>query len=166
MSLAKRLMVMVSVAAVLSGARAMAAVDAYMLIQGASTGAFRGSSEKIELLSVKQESNSTSDSATGMASGKRQHADITITKKMDVSSAKLAQVMKSNEVLHTVTIVFAGGSTAGRPKAAERIVLGDAMITSVQMTNGAETLRLNYRTIEVTYANGGKTAADDWEVPR
>jgi type VI protein secretion system component Hcp len=73
--------------------------------------------------------------------------------------------MSTGENLRTVTIVFETTS-GGTAKAAQKIVLNDAMIISIQNTGATETIKLTYRQIEVTYTNGGKTATDDWETPK
>ena len=172
MGLTRRMMVWCGVVALLPGVTAMAAVNAYMTIEGTAQGAITGNSSRtaapagaIELTSVVQESTAPRDAATGAASGKRQHSVITITKKIDMASPKLARAMSTGENLRTVTIVFETTS-GGTAKAAQKIVLNDAMITSIQNAGATETIKLTYRQIEVTYTNGGKTATDDWETPK
>jgi type VI protein secretion system component Hcp len=66
--------------------------------------------------------------------------------------------------MKTVTINFQGGS--GDAKAAQKIVLTNAVILSVRKAGGNnEQITFDYQTIEVTYAKGGKTATDDWLSP-
>jgi type VI secretion system secreted protein Hcp len=174
MGLTRRLVLLCGVVVSLSGVTAMAAVNAYMTIEGSTQGAIAGNSSRtaapagaIELTSVVQESTAPRDAATGAASGKRQHSAIIITKKIDMASPKLVRAMNTGENLRTVTIVFEGaGGGAGKEKVAQKITLNDAMITSVQNTGTTETIKLTYRQIEVTYVSGGKSATDDWESPK
>src|ERR1035438_4913866 len=87
---------------------AMAAYNVYLTIQGSKQGKIKGEAEKIPLTGVTHDVAMTSDRATGMTSGKRQHGSITVTKTVDSASPKLLQAMKTNEVLSNVTIEFQG----------------------------------------------------------
>ena len=40
------------------------------------------------------------------------------------------------------------------------------MVTGIQMVGKTEQITLDYEKIEVTYTNGSKSAADDWESPK
>jgi type VI secretion system secreted protein Hcp len=153
------------VSALLPAAQAMAAVNAYMTITGSKQGAIKGAATPagapagaIQLTSVVREAPVT----TGMASGKRQHSPITITKEVDSASPKLFQASASNEVLSQVVIAFQG---SGAGDAAQKIVLTNATILSIRKAGKTEQITLDYQVIEVTYAKGGKTAMDDWSVP-
>ena len=141
-----------------TAAPALGAVDAYMTF-----GTGKGET-KVHVTSVSQQIAAPRDMSTGMASGKRMHKPITITKEVDRASPMLMRTMQSNGVLPQVTIEFAGG--AGTGKAAQKIVLTNAMVSSIKTTGATETLTLTYEQIEVTYAGGGKTAMDDWESPK
>ena len=145
--------------ALLAAVPAMAAVDAYMTVRGAKQGPIKGdmASGSIQIISVVR------DAATGMSTGKRMHSTITITKKVDVASPKLATALNSHETLSQVTITFLGAS--GDAKTAQKIVLTNATIVSVRYAGSNELITLDYQTIEVTYAKGGKTATDDWSTP-
>lgn len=147
--------------ALLSAIPAMAAVDAYMTINGSKQGQLKGEamSEKITLTSVSH----NSAMATGLASGKRQHGEIVITKEMDASSPKLMQAMNTHEPLNDVTIVF---RNTGAGKAVQTLNLKDAFISSVQVSGRTERITVQYATIMVTWTDGGKTATDDWESPK
>jgi type VI secretion system secreted protein Hcp len=156
----RRLFVLCSViTALLAAVPAMAAVDAYMTVRGAKQGPIKGGmpSGTIQLISVVR------DTATGMSTGKRMHSTITVTKKVDVASPKLAAAQVSNEILKTVEIVFIGGS--GDAKTAEKIVLTNATIVSLRYSGEDAVITFDYQAIEVTYAKGGKTATDDWSAP-
>ena len=152
--------------ALLSAVQAMAAVDAYIIFKSAKQGPVKGEAlnERIPLVSVERTSAMAREASSGMATGRRQHSDITITKKIDMASPKLAQAASTNETFSEVEIGFPGGS--GDAKSAQKIILTDAVILSVRKAGGNEQITLSYRAIEVTYANGGKTMADDWSTPK
>jgi type VI secretion system secreted protein Hcp len=157
---AGRLVVLcVLLSALLPAAPAMAAVDAFMTVTGAKQGPIKGeaASGSIQLVSVAR------DAASGMATGKRMHSTITITKNVDAASPKLYAASSTHEPLSNVTITFVGGS--GGEKVAQRITLTNATILSARKHGQEEVFTLDYQSIEVTYTHGGKTASDDWEVP-
>jgi type VI secretion system secreted protein Hcp len=145
--------------ALLAAVPAMAAVDAYMTVKGAKQGPIKGDAPagNIQVISVVR------DTPTGMSSGQRMHSTITITKKVDVASPKLATALNSHETLSEVTITFL--RSAGDAKTAQKIVLTNATIVSVRYSGSDELITLDYQSIEVTYTKGGKTATDDWSTP-
>ena len=160
---AGRLLVLCGVA-MLPGLQAVAAMNVYLTIKG-SPSKMKGelsrasSSERIRLISVARETSS------GMATGKRMHKPITITKEVDASSPMLRQAQAKGDTLGDVVIEFEGAS-AGSAKAAQKIVLTNAMVTGIQMVGKTEQITLDYQTIEVTAVNGNKSAMDDWESPK
>jgi type VI secretion system secreted protein Hcp len=149
------------VCALLAAVPAMAAVDAFMTVEGARQGRIKGNgmSEQIHLVSVARDT----PMATRMPTGRRMHSTITITKEIDAASPKFATALATNETLKMVTITFQGGS--GGAKTAQRIVLTNATILSVRKHGDEEVITLDYQAIEVTWVNGGKTMADDWNAP-
>jgi type VI protein secretion system component Hcp len=156
---AGRLLVLCGViCALLPAVPAMAAVNAYMTVKGVKQGSIKGDamSENIPLVSVVR------DTATGMSAGKRTHSTITVTKKLDKTSPNLATAASSAEML-SVVITFEGGS--GDTKTAQRIVLTNAIVSSIRRSGENEQITFDYQAIEVTYAKGGKTAKDDWNAP-
>jgi len=157
---AGRLLVLCGViCALLPAVPAMAAVNAYMTVKGVKQGSIKGDamSENIPLVSVVR------DTATGMSAGKRTHSTITVTKKLDKASPELSMAASSGETLSQVVITFEGGS--GDVKTAQRILLTNAIISSIRRSGSTEQITLDYQAIEVTYAKGGKTATDDWNAP-
>lgn|GEM_PF-2044063 len=160
-----RYLVLCGVMTLLPGLQAFAAVNAYIVFENTAQGKMKGdpsrasSPERIRLISVARESSS------GMALGKRMHRPITITKEVDAVSPMLKQALATGSVLGDVVIVYEGAG-AGTDKAAQKIVLKNAMVTAINMTGKAEQISLDYQTIEVTYTNGGKSAADDWVSPK
>jgi type VI secretion system secreted protein Hcp len=157
-----RAVICVLAGAMLSAAPALAAVNAYMTINGAKQGQLKGEgmSERIAVTSVSHDVRM----ATGAAAGRRQHGEITIRREVDSASPKLMQAMNTHELLNDVAIVFSA-SGAGGGKAAQTIRLKDAMITSVRVSGRTETITMEYGTVFVTWTDGGKTATDDWETP-
>jgi type VI protein secretion system component Hcp len=156
---AGRLLVLCGViCALLPAVPAMAAVNAHMTVKGVKQGSIKGDamSENIPLVSVVR------DTATGMSAGKRTHSTITVTKKLDKTSPNLATAASSAEML-SVVITFEGGS--GDTKTAQRIVLTNAIVSSIRRSGENEQITFDYQAIEVTYAKGGKTAKDDWNAP-
>jgi type VI secretion system secreted protein Hcp len=105
------------------------------------------------------------DPASGLATGKRQHKPLAITKEIDAATPLLLQAEFSNETLTQVLIglVHPGGSSAYLT-----IKLTNAQIRSVhQFTEGGKTyeeVSFTYQKIETTFV-GGATAEDDWEAP-
>jgi type VI secretion system secreted protein Hcp len=135
-----------------------AQVDMFVTIDGIKGEAPAGA---IHLTSVVHQM----DAASGMATGKRQHNAITITKEVDSASPSLFKASASHQVLRNVAITFQGNG-AGAGKVAQRIVLTNATIASIRKVGNTEQITLDYQTSEVTWTDGGKTMADDWSVPR
>jgi len=148
--------------ALLPAVQARAAVDAFMTVKGVKEGPIKSDamSENIPLVNVIR----NTPVATGMAAGKRMHSTITVTKKIDAASPKLARVASSNEALTEVAITFESNSRD--VKAAQKIVLTNATIVSIRRSGSNEQITFDYQTIEVTYAKGGKTMIDDWNTPK
>jgi type VI secretion system Hcp family effector len=156
-----------AVSALLPSVTAFAAVDAYLTIEGTRQGKFKGEvsragapADSIRILSVARES-----APSGLATGRRSHAVITIVREVDAASPKFAQALATNEVLKQVVITFQT-SGAGAGKDAQQIELTNATIAGIRRSGNTETITLDYPTIAVTYAKGGKAATDDWSVPR
>ena len=149
------------ISALLAAVPAMAAVNAYMTVKGVKQGSIKGDamSENIPLVSVVRDTAK----ATGMPAGKRTHSTITVTKKLDKASPELSMAASSGETLSQVVITFEGGS--GDVKTAQRILLTNAIISSIRRSGSTEQITLDYQAIEVTYAKGGKTATGDWNAP-
>ena len=147
------------VSALLSAVPTMAAVNAYMTVKGAKQGSIKGDamSDSIKLISVVR------DTPTGMSTGRRTHATITIVREVDAASPKFATALSTNETLSEVVITFEGAT--GGAKTAQKIVLTNATILSIRKAGRNEQITLDYQTIDVTRTDGGKSATDDWESP-
>ncbi len=149
------------VSALLAAVPAMAEVNAYMTVKGEKQGLIKSDygKDRIQLINVVR----NAPMGSGMPANKWMHPTITVTKKVDISSPKLAAAASSHETLSEVVITFEGRS--GDAKAAQKIVLTNATISNIHWWGGNEEVTFEYQNIEVTYANGGKTATDDWNAP-
>lgn len=158
----RRVVTCVLASAMLSAVPAMAAFDAYMTITGTKQGKFKGEamSERLSFTSVSHDVSM----ASGMATGRRQHGSITITREVDQASPMLMRAMNTHEPLSDVTIVFQTPGGAAR-KAVHTITLTNGTITAVRVSGHTETITIQYDTVLVTWTDGGKTASDDWEAP-
>ena len=152
-----------AIAVLLAAAPAMAAVNAYMTVKGEKQGNIIDAnvSDRIPLINVVRDA----PLGSGMREGRQMHSTITVTKKIDMASPKLATAKTSGERLSRVVITFEGGKSED-PKAAEKIVLTNATIANIRWVNGNEEITFDYENIEVTYAKGGKSTTDDWEAPK
>ncbi len=149
------------VSALLAAVPAMAEVNAYMTVKGDKQGLIKSESgtDRIQLINVVR----NFPMGSGMPANPGMHSTITVTKKVDMASSKLAAAASSHETLSEVVITFEGHSDDA--KAAQKIVLTNATISNIHWWGGNEEVTFEYQNIEVTYANGGKTATDDWNAP-
>jgi type VI secretion system secreted protein Hcp len=152
----------------------------YVSIEGQKQGKFRGSVNggkpgRIAGIRFSAETTSPRDAATGMASGKRQHKPITITKEWDASSPQLFRAIVTNEVLKTILFEFVRTDPGGKEHVHYTIKLTNAAVADVRSyldltdTSGdpydgheLEDVAFTFQTIEVADQDGKTTAADDW----
>jgi len=121
--------------------------------------------ESVSLTSVGVESSR--DSRTGKASGKRQHAPIKITKEVDAASPRLERMAIGNEVLKLVVLEFTR-SDAGKQQVYRTVKLVNARVAGIQKTRTPggnsskeiEEISLIYQEIQETNNNGGIKASD------
>jgi type VI secretion system secreted protein Hcp len=120
------------------------------------------------------------DASSGLASGKRQHKPIVITKETDSSSPLLFQHCASGQVIPKIKIEFlsaTGGAGTHRfatleltNAVLERHLRGKilpSVIKNPTVRKGGgeeiEEIEFTYQKIEWTWIKGGTTVADDWE---
>src|SRR5262249_2558928 len=123
----------------------------------------------IEVVSFSQSVVSPRDASTGMASGKRQHSAIKITKEVDSSSPILQRAASTNEVLREVAFEFTR-MNAGKEQVYRNIKLVNASVASIQRrktvsgktSHETEDVSFVYEKIQETNNTGGKTANDSW----
>ena len=124
-----------------------AMISTYLKLEGEKTGKVTGpvrdrddiKEGSIALLGVEHGIVSPRDAATGMASGKRQHLPITVTKEPDQTSPLFYQFIAHNELIKTVDIFFFGrsgqpGLSMGRETMQYKITLTKAWVSRVEFS--------------------------------
>ena len=120
-------------------------LSAYLKLVGETSGEIRGpvrdrdvaKEGSILLLAVEHGIVSPRDSATGQATGKRQHLPITLTKETDNTSPFFYRFIVRNEPIKTAEIIFFGsgsqsGLSAGREAIQYKITLTKAFVSKVE----------------------------------
>jgi len=113
----------------------------YVTIQSKVHGPFRGNDDDgsaAPLLSFSYSVEPPRDTATGQASGKRQHQPIVITKEWGASLPQLFQALWSNEVLTSVVIQFVDPNGNPPKKKSRRIQLSNAVISHMKHIGGGK----------------------------
>jgi type VI secretion system secreted protein Hcp len=163
------------------------ALNAYLKLKGQKQGEIKGSVTQkgregaILVFAVDHSIVSPRDAASGLATGKRLHKPIKITKEVDSASVLLYSALVTNENLTEWEMNFWRPMTRSAGSGSEEqyftIKLTNANVASVHLvkpnTKDPNLLKLpDYEEIEFTYqkiewiwTNGGVTAMDDWEAP-
>lgn len=164
------------------------ALNAYLSLKGQKTGDVQGSvtqkgrEGKIMVIAVSHEILSPRDPASGMATGKRQHKPIVITKEIDRASPLLHQMLSNNENITEWELQFwapqlKAGTGVGSEVQNYTITLTNAAIASIatRMLNNKDAALMKFQTyeevgftyehIQWTWNDGAITAQDDWESP-
>ncbi len=114
------------------------------------------------------------DPATGLPTGKRQHTPFRVVKLINKSSPSLLDAMTKNATLPNVEISIWSPSGVGTEEKVLTYKLVDASVASLRpwMPNKndpsttsyppAEELSFTYKSIVVTFQNGGIVATDEW----
>lgn len=165
------------------------ALNAYLKLKGQKQGDIKGSvtqkgrEGKIMVIAVSHEVLSPRDSASGLATGKRQHKPFVITKELDKSSPLLYKALINNENITEWELQFwtpqisgaVGGGGAERQH--YTVKLTNAKIASIdfRMLNNKnpdlvryaeyEEIAFTYQKITWIWNDGNLTAQDDWESP-
>lgn len=114
------------------GAATAQADTIYISIKGMKQGPFKGEvlqkgfEGKIAGLKFRYDVVSPRDLATGMATGKRQHKPVMITKEWGAASPQLFQALVTNEVLPEMVIDFVGLDPKGTMSLSHSIKLTNA----------------------------------------
>ena len=117
------------------------------------------------------------DVATGLATGKRQHKPLTITKEIDRSTPLLYQALVNNESFPEVVLRFFAPDPKGlgNENQVYTIRLTNAIITSIvddmaniKMAENSripllEMISFTYQRIDWTWNDGAITSTDSWE---
>lgn len=118
----------------------------YISIQGQKQGKFRGESvrkgqeTKIVGLALDYSVKSPRDSASGQATGKRQHSPVTITKEWGAATPQLFQALVTNETLPVVLFEFVRPGKGGAEEIFQVVKLTNAQILAVSHHTGAAPL--------------------------
>lgn len=120
------------------------------------------------VLEVRHTLVSPRDASTGLPTGKRRHAPITVVKEVDRATPRLLQAWARNEVLTTWRLDVFGTDEPGRRAAAYSIELRRASVVEVSLvppeegTFPREAVAFAYEAITWTWVDGKVTAQDDW----
>ena len=160
------------------------ALNAHLRMVGQKSGKIQGSVTQkgregtSAVIAMSHEIDVPRDSATGQATGKRQHRPLTITKELDRASPALRQVLTNNETLTTVDLLFyRSDRTIGSEVQYFTIRLTNASITAIDMAmpnnkhadlaslETYEDVSFVYQKIEWTWLENNAVASDDWMSP-
>ncbi len=164
------------------------ALTAYLRLKGAKQGDIRGSvvqkgrQGRIAVIAASHGIVSPRDSVSGMATGKRMHKPLLITKELDKSTPLLLKALVDSETITSFTLDFFSPGTVGAGGSGVEvndftITLQDAQIASVETTmpNNRqpdlaklatfEEIAFTYSTITWTWVDGAISAQDEWGAP-
>ena len=159
------------------------ALNSYLRLTGETQGEVRGSvaqpgrEDSLEIFGWSHEVESPRDAASGLPSGKRRHAPITLTKAVDKASPILMAILTNNENITEWRLDAWRPSRSGKEVQYYTIELVNASIAGIrqeQLNNKykknmkheiREHISFTYQKIIWTWQDGGITAEDDWEAP-
>ena len=159
------------------------AYEGYLIAKAQKQGQIKGSVTQkgregwILVYGFHHEIVSPRDAASGLATGKRQHKPLTITKEIDKSTPLFYQAFVNNENFSEVILRFFTSDlkVAGKEIQNYTIKLINANIISIvdDMANNKiaenaklpilENISFSYQKIEWTWTDGAITATDSWE---
>lgn len=159
-------------------------IIAYVTIEGAKTGTFKGNAVtegnegKIECIGFRYSVAVPHDAASGRASGKRQHSPFVIIKNIDYSTPQLLQSAYNNEVLKSVLIEFVKKSADGKMSTFYKVTLTNASISLISQFGGTaqgdsgfnpnstgghyEEVSLTFQNIQIDHLVGNTSVVDGW----
>jgi type VI secretion system secreted protein Hcp len=159
------------------------AVQIYATVTGAKQGAFKGETTQkgrenmIPVVGFSYGVIVPRDTATGQASGKRQHQPVVLTKEWGASSPQFYTAAYANEVLTTVVFNFFVINPVGVQQLDHTVKLTNATIASVQQSihlpqsggpiidsRELQEISFTFQKIDITSISGGTEATDDWNV--
>ena len=159
-------------------------MPAHLTLQGENQGKIDGSCEMkgrektILVEGMTHEVTIPRDIQTGLATGKRVHGPLTVTKVFDKSSPKLYQALVTGEHMKNVTIKWYRINPKGQEEHYFTHALEDAIIVSIRpwMANcldpknesftHMEDLSFTYKKIKWTWELDGIESEDSWAVPK
>jgi type VI secretion system secreted protein Hcp len=150
------------------------AYEFYVTIEGSKSGIIkgdvvrRGHEGKIAGLAFDYEvMMEQSRRGSGQAAGKRQHSPVTITKRWDVATPRLFQVLVTGETLKSVLIEFEGTDRkTGKKVIYHTVKLTNASLTDIFQyadtdTGELEDVSFIFQKIEIENRIGKTVAVDD-----
>jgi type VI secretion system secreted protein Hcp len=159
-------------------------VIAYVSIEGAKSGQFKGNATtegnegKIECIGFRNLVTVPHDPESGKSNGKRQFTPIVIIKNIDYSSPQLLMSAFTNETLKSVVIEFTKKNSSGGQSTYYRITLTNASISQISQYGGIalsdginlnnngnmfEEVSISFENIAVENLVGNTSAADNWK---
>jgi type VI secretion system secreted protein Hcp len=160
---------------------------AYLKLTTQKMGVIKGTARQkgreglILVMAISHEIVSPRDAATGMATGKRQHQPIVITKEVDIATPLLNQIMVENTPITEAIFNFYGTDPTNPIPGLETniysIILQNVFISRIELTlhNLLEDQKRNaplvekvsfvYSQIEWKWTNGNISGHDKWEAP-
>ena len=153
------------------------AYEFYVTIEGAKQGRLAGESKravhkgKLPGIGFSYEVTSPRDTASGQASGKRQHGAVTFTKEWGAASPQLFSALVTNEVIKSALFEFVRTNEIGVEHVFHTIKLTTASVISIHQYIAAqedidldnaelEDVALTFRGIEITNIDAKTTASD------
>ncbi len=126
-----------------------------------ATGKTQGSFGKpIVISALSHEIVTPRDPASGLPTGRRQHAPISVTMKWGATTPKFIRALVTNEIFSTVTINLLQNSVV-----VATITLNNAHAVQYDQTGQDLAIQLSYQRITWLWKNGGISATDDWSAP-
>ena len=128
----------------------------------------KGHEKKIEAMSLSMGIQGPGGDKPGRISGPRYHSGISMTCANDKATPVLHKVLVTNELLKEVVIEMTDTNKEGVDEVFLTITLTDAAISDINTSYDAQhsggdmySITLNYRKIEMLWADGKHTATDD-----
>jgi type VI secretion system secreted protein Hcp len=157
------------------------AYEFYMSIEGTTQGKFKGQStraahkDKAPCIGFEYAVQSPRDVATGLASGKRQHKPLMITKEWGASSPQIFQACVTNEILKSVLLEYIHTTPEGKEEIYFTIKLTNATVSSLRQftqeaakhaesndTHELEEVSFTFQKIDMENTAAKTAASDDW----
>jgi type VI secretion system secreted protein Hcp len=158
----------------------MATMQFYVTIDGAKQGPFKGegssaaTKSKIVGLAFTYGVTSPRDPATGLPTGKRQHAPVAFVKAWGAATPQIFQACTTNEMLKSVIFEFIETMPDGKEAVAYTIMLTNAAVSAVTLdipgppavpagtTQKLQEVSLTFQKIEISSLLGKTSTVDDW----
>lgn len=149
---------------------AQAAVNAYLKIEGAKQGKFKGASASDERISISDFSYQApvADKTSGAMAGRRMHGTITIVKEVDSATPQFSSAAATGEVIKNLEIDFVHPGANGAQEIYKSLVITGATVSTIHRIMGGEkpleSITFSFDSANVVAKNkmGTKTAMDDW----